>query len=137
VFFGLLFQKRDRTMEHIKIILVEDDPILNADICASLEEMGFEVQSFYCADAAIEAINRHDYIAALLTDINLGKGHNGFYIACHARSLYPTLPVVFVSAESTARQAVHGVRGSVLVSKPFHPVQLAEALHSVIRSEAA
>src|ERR1700710_193974 len=110
---------------HVKrVVLVEDDVLLNSNVCETLEAFGYKVDVFYSADAAIKAINRRDYLTALVTDIDLGAGADGFQVAAEARRIYPHLPVVFASGTHGALHASYGVRGSAFIAKPFHPHQI-------------
>ncbi|WP_372786928.1 response regulator [Phenylobacterium sp.] len=120
-----------------EILLIEDDFILNCDTREALEEIGYCVQSVYCAEAAFEALNRHRYLGALVTDIDLGPGPDGFDVAERARVAYPHLAVVFVSGTAAGSHAARGVPRSEFLAKPFRPHQLAAALARVIRLEAA
>jgi CheY-like chemotaxis protein len=120
-----------------RILFVEDDVVLNMAVRESLEDLGFEVSCVYSGPDAIVAINRLEYLTALLTDVDLGAGPDGFDIARHARSLYRGLPVVYVSGTMAAHHAAHGVPGSLFVPKPFGERQIGEALDRVIHLEAA
>lgn len=119
------------------ILLVEDDFILNFGLRETLEEAGYRVVSVYCGEAALEALNRHPYLAALVTDIDLGVGPDGFDIASSARAAYPRLPVVFISGTMASDHAARGVAGSEFVAKPFQPQQVVAALGRAIHLEAA
>ncbi|MDB5436920.1 MAG: response regulator receiver protein [Phenylobacterium sp.] len=124
-------------MQRLKVLLVEDDYVINVDICGVLEDLGMFVTAVHTADAAVAVIDSGGYLKALMTDIDLGVGLNGFDVARHARELYPKLPVVFVSGTMGSRHAAEGVAGSVLVAKPFHPLQIREALDRAVGLEAA
>jgi CheY-like chemotaxis protein len=119
-----------------RIIVVEDDLILNLATCECLETFGYTADPFYCASSAIEAIRRREYIVALVTDIDLGAGADGFQVAAQARQLYPCLPVVFASGTRSAQHTSYGVKGSAFVPKPFHPHQIIHALQAM-RLDAA
>jgi CheY-like chemotaxis protein len=121
----------------IRILLVEDDLVLNMATRESLEELGYEVNSVYSGPSAIAAIDRLEYITALLTDIDLGAGPDGFDVARHARTFYRDLPVVYVSGSMAAHHAAHGVNGSAFVAKPFQTRQVLDALAHVIHLKAA
>jgi DNA-binding response OmpR family regulator len=121
----------------MRILFVEDDLVLNMATCVALEDEGIAVTCAYSGRAAIEAIARLEYLDGLLTDIDLGKGPDGFDVARYARKLYPNLPVVFISGTMGLHHAAHGVEGSIFIAKPFHPVQVMKALSSVIRLAAA
>jgi CheY-like chemotaxis protein len=124
-------------MRKNKILFVEDDFVLNMATRDCLEDLGFEMNCVHSGPSAIEAINRLEYLTALLTDVDLGVGPDGFDVARYARTLYRGLPVVYVSGTMAAHHAAHGVEGSLFVPKPFQPAQIANALDLVIHLEAA
>lgn len=124
-------------MPKSRILFVEDDYVLSMATSEYLEELGFDVESVYSASDAISAINRPEYISALLTDIDLGAGPDGFDVARYARGLYRDMPVVYVSGSKGVHFAAHGVPGSLFVGKPFQQSQIGEALDRAIRHEAA
>ena len=119
------------------ILFAEDDHVLNMATSGDLEEHGLSVDSVYSGRAAMEAIGRHGYITALLTDVDLGAGPDGFDVARHARALHPALPVVYVSGTMATQHAIEGVEGSLFVAKPFHPRQITDALDQVMGRKAA
>jgi CheY-like chemotaxis protein len=118
-----------------RVLLIEDDVSINMSIREFLEESGFRVESAYCGGAAFEALDRGRYLSALVTDVELGPGPDGFDVARHARLIYPALPVVFVSGTAGARHAEEGVLGSQFVPKPLHPSHVVEALARVLPAE--
>jgi CheY-like chemotaxis protein len=124
-------------MNTFRVLLVEDDYVINANISGVLEDLGIFVTSVHTAEAAIGVIDSGRYLKALLTDIDLGEGADGFEVARHARRRYPDLPVVFIAGPMASRHAAEGVAGSVLIAKPFHPSQIRDALHRAIGLEAA
>ncbi len=115
-------------MHRLRALLVEDDCVINADICGVLEDLGIFVTAAYTAETAIEVIDRGEYLKVLLTDIDLGAGLNGFDVAHHARDRYPNLPVVFISGTMGSRHPTEGVAGSEFVAKPFHPSEIRDAI---------
>jgi len=117
--------------------LVEDDYVINVDISGIIEDLGIFVTSVHTAEAAVMVIDGGGYLKALVTDIDLGEGQNGFDVARHARKLYPGLPVVFISGTMASRHEAEGVEGSILVAKPFHPLQIRDALQCVVDRKAA
>ena len=119
-----------------KILVVEDNYILNQDLCEFLREEGHQVKPIYCGKDAFEAVGRHQDLVALLTDIDLGTGPDGIDVARYARAFSPNLPVVFMSANSNGRHELAGVTGSEFIAKPFQPQQIAKALSRVIQLQA-
>jgi len=119
-------------MQIHRVLLVEDDFIINMDIREHLTECGYVVETAYCASAAIENLDRGRRVSALVTDIELGDGADGFAVARHARTANPGLPVVYISATSAARHGAEGVAGSAFVGKPLHPREVVAALRRLM-----
>ncbi|CAN5882077.1 response regulator [soil metagenome] len=120
-----------------RILFVDDNFICSFENCEILREEGFSVLPVYSAPAAFEHINRHQYLTALVTDIDLGPGDDGFAVARWARAAYPDLPVVFISGTAQGRHLAEGVRDSEFLSKPFNPQQVVDALSRVMHAKAA
>jgi CheY-like chemotaxis protein len=116
----------------LRLLLVEDDYVINADLCGVLEDMGVSVTSVHTANDAVAALDTDEYLKALLTDIDLGVGLNGFDVARHGREVYPHLAVVYVSGTLISRYAAQGVAGSEFVAKPFHPREIRRALDRAV-----
>ena len=114
-----------------QILFVEDDPIIGMSASAFIRDRGFKVLDADCVLDALKVIDRHGYLSALVTDVDLGPGQDGFALARQARTAYPHLPVVFISGTAAARHAAEGVEGSVFISKPYHPRQVVEALNDM------
>ena len=124
-------------MSDLRILFVEDNYVSSLLSCGFLRDLGYEVIEAFSADEAFDVIDRHDGLAALVTDINLGAGDDGFEVARRARLAYPDLPVVYVSAAAAARFALEGVKPAEFIAKPFHPRQIMTALGRVLHLDAA
>ncbi len=124
-------------MRQFRVLLVEDDFVSSMEFCEFLRASGIAVTETHCAAAAFEALDRPGHISALVTDINLGAGADGFEVARRARATHPDIPVVYISGAAADRHAAEGVSGSTFVAKPLHPRQILEALGRAIDLEAA
>ena len=111
-----------------QILFVEDDVLASASSCEFIRDRGLRALDAGCAASAAEIIDRRGYLSALVTDVDLGDGEDGFAVARRARAAYPGLPVIFVSGAPGARDAAQGVEGSVFIAKPCHPREIVEAL---------
>jgi DNA-binding response OmpR family regulator len=120
-----------------QILFVEDDLILSFSSCEFIRDRGMRVIETSSALLATNVIDRLAYLSALVSDIDLGEGENGFDVARRARVAYPGLPVVFVSGAAASRHAVEGVEGSIFISKPYHPRQIVEALCALANDKVA
>ncbi len=120
-----------------QILFVEDDVIVSHSACNFLRDRGFRVLEADCAQGASDIVGRLPYLSALVTDIDLGSGEDGFDVARRTRAAYPGVPVVYVSGTAGSRHAGEGVIDSVFISKPYHPRQIAEALCALSPHKAA
>ena len=107
------------------ILVVEDDPITRMWITSYLEEKGCSVLQAASADAAITYLRDGHIIDAVVTDIGLGEGLNGWDVAEEARKARPGVRVVYTSGRVGAPR--RDVDGSVFIAKPYEPDIVLEA----------
>jgi CheY-like chemotaxis protein len=119
-------------MTNLRVLFVEDNRLSNMISCAVLRDAGYSVVEAFDAAEASAIIAGPCGLAALVTDINLGPGEDGFDVARRARAAYPHLPVVFVSAAAGARVLLEGVDPNEFIAKPYHPQCLIDALDRAI-----
>ncbi len=118
------------------LLLVEDDPHIIDVLDDVLTAAGYEVRKAKDGVQALDAIeaNASD-LRAVVTDIKLGEGPDGWAIAQRAREFIPNMPVVYMSGDSVHEWASKGVPGSAVLAKPFAPAQLVTAV-STLATEA-
>jgi len=107
-------------MASVRILIVEDEPLIAEDLRAHLEELGYEV----CA-ACDNALDAMAEIAAhapdlLLLDINLGDGADGVQLAERVNAKYK-VPFIFVTSHSdkATLDRVKPLRPAGFIIKPF------------------
>ena len=110
------------------VLFVDDDLIARLLNCAVLRESGFNVVEAGSYDEACAELERYPRLAALVTDVDLGAGPDGFEIARLARFANPDVSVVYMSGTELRRYASEGVDNSRFIPKPFSPDQVVRAL---------
>jgi len=80
----------------LKILLLEDDVILQEIIEEFLIENGYEVNSFYDGEKALDAIGSSHY-DLLLLDVNV-PSINGFEILSYLRDIGNTTPAIYITS---------------------------------------
>ena len=112
------------------ILVVEDEPLILDVIQDELMDYGFDVLPAQSGAEALAIINQRPAIAALMTDIMLGKGPDGWSVAEAFRSVYPTAPVVYVSGYVPG--ATRKVPGGVFFNKPYRLAVVAATLKALL-----
>ena len=104
------------------VLLVEDQPLLLLEAEDILKQQHFQVISAGNGNEGLSELDRDaTRFSAVITDVRLGDGPNGWDVARRARELVPAMPVVYVTADSADEWAANGVPESVLIAKPFVP----------------
>jgi DNA-binding response OmpR family regulator len=108
------------------ILLVEDDEAVRFTTAELMRELGHEVIEAENAENAM-AMLRDSPVDILVTDVGL-PDTTGDVFAAEARSLYPTLRIVFATGLSHIPDIAPGLGGPVLLRKPYSLASLDAAL---------
>jgi DNA-binding response OmpR family regulator len=121
--------------DSIKLLVVEDDQLIQAMIEEALSDGGFESAITASGSEAIDLLKSEiSQYRAVLTDINLQGSVAGWEVARVAREVDPTIPVVYMTGTHGEEWASKGVPKSVLLLKPFAPAQLVTAVSALLNS---
>jgi len=121
----------------IRVLVVEDDQLVQATVEDSLSEGGFEAVSRASGEDAIALLredNATSQYRAIVTDINLLGTVDGWEVARVAREIDPTMPVVYMTGTNGDEWPSKGVPNSVLLKKPFAPVQIVTAVAGLLNA---
>jgi DNA-binding response OmpR family regulator len=120
-------------MASVTLLVVEDEPLVLELLEAALSDGGFEVVVAVSGGEALALMEQDPgRFRAVLTDIRLGAGPDGWEVAQCARERMAAVPVVYMSGDSGHEWTSKGVPGSVLLAKPFAPAQLVTAVAALI-----
>src|SRR5580704_1777951 len=115
------------------ILVVEDDADVRAYVVETLRGLGYDVLEAAGAGEALAAMDRHQSISLLLTDVVM-PGQNGRTLAEAARARQPSLKVLYMTGYSR-NAIVHQGRldpGVELLQKPLTSEQLASTIRKVL-----
>ena len=116
-----------------RLLLVDDEALLLLDLEATLTEEGFEVVAASSGTAAMAEIDKDpSSLIALVTDIRLVRGPDGWSLGHRIRELVPAIPVIYMSGDSASDWDSKGVPRSVMLQKPFVNAQLVTALATLL-----
>jgi DNA-binding response OmpR family regulator len=120
------------------LLLIEDDLIMQDLLQDTLIQAGFEVVT---ANTGAQAMAELDLEAtrfrAVITDINLGPGPDGWEVGQHARGLVADIPIIYVSGTSQHEWKSKGVSNSVFFSKPYAPNGMLTAVKTLLNESGA
>lgn len=119
------------------ILLVDDEVTIAAMVGDALTDEGFAVVIANDGAEALDLIAANPSIDALVTDIDMEPGTDGWDVARCARAACPKLPVVYTTGGAAHEWAQNGVDGSVLVTKPFPTAAIVDAVTHVLAKAAA
>lgn len=114
------------------VLVVEDEALLAFDLEHELSAAGYKVEVATNGDDAIAQLVGPRQFAAVLTDIRLGSGSDGWAVAKHARRVDPHVTVVYMSGDSSAEWSSEGVPNSLMLTKPFAMAQIITAVSSLM-----
>ena len=115
------------------LLLVEDENLIALALADELVSGGYTVVTAHDGQLALDEIHADvSRFRAVITDIRLGAGPDGWSVAHAAREVSPTISVVYMSGDSAGGWAANGVPESVMLAKPFAPAQLVTAVSALI-----
>ena len=115
------------------ILVVDDEELIRMVVEDALANGGYEVVTASTGEDAIKLLDSAEgRYRALVTDIDLGSGLNGWAVAHRAREIDHSFPIVYMSGKSAADWAVEGVPNSIMLAKPFAPAQLVTAVSQLL-----
>ncbi len=125
-------------MSKIKILIVEDEPVIAENVSLYLDNHDFEVSGIaYDSDEALQQL-RQNTPDAVIMDINLNSDKDGIDIASHINADYK-LPFLFLTSYSDKNtlERAKKVKPSGYIVKPFNEKTLLASLEIAISNHAA
>ena len=103
----------------MRILVVEDDRLLNNTLCYNLSTAGYSVDAAVTKTVAIHLSNKQDYDLIVL-DVNLPDG-NGFDFCREIKERRPDTAVIFLTAHDMESDQLRGFElgADDYVTKPF------------------
>lgn len=103
----------------MKILVVEDDRLLNNTLCYNLSVAGYNVDAAMTKSVAMQFNENQDYDLIVL-DVNLPDG-DGFNFCKNIKESHPDTAVIFLTARDMESDQLHGFElgADDYVTKPF------------------
>jgi len=120
---GELLAARDAGMV---VLVVDDDEAVRIVTAGYLSDLGYDVIEADSGGAALETLDHHDRIDAMVLDFAM-PGMNGGELARELRVRRPGAPILFATGYADA-EALTDVGEDMIVRKPFTQAELARKL---------
>jgi len=116
-----------------RIMIIDDEKIVGDMSKLSLEEEGYEVETFLTAAPALErlAAERFDVV---VTDLKM-KGIDGLEVLRRVKAEHPGTKVIMITAFANLDVAIEAIRGDVFDFFP-KPVRIRDLKESIRRALA-
>ena len=121
-------------MEELPIVLVVEDEVGLQDFAReALSDAGFHPMVTPSGEKALTSLKSGVVkYRALVTDISLGRGIDGWALAKLTREVDPLFPIIYMTGAAADQWASKGVPNSILLEKPFAPAQLVTAVSQLL-----
>lgn len=119
-------------MNDMTVLIVEDDPSLREALCDTLSLAGFTTQVASDGAAALKLLEQIP-VSLVVSDVQM-RPMNGHKLLEKIKVLYPTIPVLMMSAYGTIEKAVTAIRDGAVdyLVKPFEADALLEKIEQLL-----
>ncbi|NUM87619.1 MAG: sigma-54-dependent Fis family transcriptional regulator [Bdellovibrionales bacterium] len=117
-----------------RVLVVDDEKNIVTVLKAILEKREFEVDGFSSARDALDSLRKNHYDAAV-TDLYMPEV-DGMAFLAESRRLYPSLPVVMITAFGTVDSAVDAIKKGAFdyVTKPFEQSEIVQVVQKAVNT---
>jgi len=110
------------------ILVVDDEKNMRLSLTQVLADEGYSAQGVESAEAGLKLLAGEEFFM-VITDARLG-GMSGYDFLAKARTQWPDLPVLMITAYATPKLAVQAIKAGAIdyLNKPFAPEELLHAI---------
>ncbi|MCL5099492.1 MAG: sigma-54 dependent transcriptional regulator [Candidatus Omnitrophica bacterium] len=112
------------------LLIIDDEKNMRLSLEAAMNDEGYMVRAVESAEQGLALLEQEEFFI-VITDARL-SGMSGYEFLDKARSRWPNLPVLIITAYATPKLAVEAIKAGAYdyLAKPFAPEEL---LHAVAR----
>lgn len=125
-------------MKTIKILLIDDDEIIQLTYTELLQRLGFAVYSAYTAQQAIDTfttlISNKTYIDVAIIDLNIPGGIGGEIIVKRLKQIHPSFKAIASSGypDSPILKNYSSYQFDAIIEKPYKVEQMRDLITSLL-----
>jgi CheY-like chemotaxis protein len=117
----------------MKVLVVEDEPIIRLGIVSSIEDAGYAVIEASSADEAIVRLSEDSEVGVVVTDVDMPGSMDGIRLAHYVRRRWPPIQMLVISGKVgvTLGELPTGVK---FMSKPYEEPRLLKTIETLAAS---
>lgn len=117
----------------LKVLVVEDEPLVRIDIADYLDDAGFEVIEAATAKEAIIAMEQHGDIRLIFTDVDMPGDMDGLMLAAAVADRWPPIRIIVTSGHRVV-EITDIPDGSVFFSKPYRGNEVVASIQEMLHT---
>jgi DNA-binding NtrC family response regulator len=111
-------QARGSSMTVPTILVVEDDALLRISAMMMIKDAGYEVVGARDAEEALAVLEDRSDICLVFTDVDMGSGKDGLWLALQVRDRWPPVHIIITSGHRDV--TAHMMPADALfIAKPY------------------
>jgi CheY-like chemotaxis protein len=118
----------------MKILVVEDEPLIRLGLVSVIEEAGFVVLEAPNADAAIRLLEADSTIRMVVTDVDMPGSMDGIKLAHYVRNKWPPIKLVVISGKVGVKPG-ELPEGARFMGKPYQETALIGLLQTMFSAD--
>jgi two-component system, response regulator PdtaR len=119
----------------MKILVVEDEPLIRLGLASVIEEAGYVVLEAANADGAIRMLDADASIRVVVTDVDMPGSMDGIRLAHYVRQKWPPIKLIVISGKIGVRPG-ELPDGARFMGKPYQDAMLLNLLQSMVAGGA-
>lgn len=114
----------------MKVLVVEDEPIIRLGIVSSIEDAGHQVVEAASADEAVRRLASEEGVGVIVTDVDMPGSMDGIALAHYAHARWPRVGLVVISGKVGVAPG-ELPSGARFMSKPYQEPHLLSVIDAL------
>jgi len=115
----------------MKILVVEDEPLIRLGLASLMEEAGYTVLEATGADGAIRLLESDPEIRLVVTDVDMPGSMDGILLAHYVNSHWPPIKLIVISGKVGVLPG-QLPEGAHFISKPYREPMLLGVVSTLV-----
>jgi CheY-like chemotaxis protein len=117
----------------MKVLVVEDEPIIRLGMVSSIEDAGYAVIEAANADEAISRLAQDSEVGVVVTDVDMPGSMDGIRLAHYVRRRWPPIQLLVISGKVGVKPG-ELPEGARFMSKPYQEPQFINTIETLAAS---